>query len=203
MIVATPLDLPLIQPDDWSTFWNIWNTHAAPLIKTHQNHKDSEAEIGNSSVWKGIDIYKKNLYTMSWKAPYYDIQKELPLMHQMIQNCLPFGITNCVRVIESLKNIPPHTDAGLNQWNVRAMLRYTDKSPQWFFVRPNNKEDVTYLQLPESTNWFAYNDKDCLHGSIYNPDHPKLLIQLYGLVLDKDLLTRSIEKYKEYTISYE
>ena len=204
MIVATPLDLPPIEPDDWAVFWNIWNNHAAPLIKTYNNYKDSYASIGNNSVWKGIDIYKKDLYRVAWQAPYYNIQQELPLMYQMIQDCSPFAVTNCVRIIESLQTVTPHTDDNLNQWNVRAMLRYTDINPQWIFTQPGNIKDHTFFQLPESTNWFAYNDKHCWHGSIYNPRHPKLLIQLYGLVFkNKDLLTRSIEKYKGYTVSYE
>jgi|688.fasta_scaffold73397_4 hypothetical protein len=204
MIVATPLDLPIIEPDDWSVFWKIWNMYAKPLIKTYNNHKGSYAKIGDTSIWKGIDIHKKNLWHVAWQAPYYDVREELPKMYQMIESCSPFVITDRVRIIESLQNITSHTDDNFDQWNVRAILRCTDKNPQWVFTRPGTTKNALFFQLPESTNWFAYNDKHCWHGSIYNPEHPKLLIQLYGAIFkNKELLTNSIEKYKEYTISYD
>ena len=204
MIVATPLDLPPILPDDWSTFWSIWNNHAANLIKTRNSHKESYAEVGNNEVWKGIDIYKKNLYPIAWQAPYYDIREKLPLMYNMIETCTPFVFTERVRVIESLQNITPHTDDNVDHWNVRAILHCTDPNPQWIFTRPGNIKDAVAFRLPESTNWFAYNDKHCWHGSIYNPEHPKLLIQVYGMGFkNKKLLVQSIEKYKGHTVVYD
>ena len=36
MIIATPLDIPKLEPDDWATFWDLWNTHSGPLIKSFQ-----------------------------------------------------------------------------------------------------------------------------------------------------------------------
>jgi len=190
MIVATPLDLPLIQPDNWDVFWNIWNTHATNLVKTYQNHKGSSAKLGDTNIWKGLDIYKKNQFCVSWDAPYYDIQKDLPLMYQMIKTLPLFAIIDRIRVIESLQHIDPHTDDNVDQWNVRAILHYTDSKPQWIFTKPGDKHSRTFLSLPENTNWFAYNDKYCWHG--------------FGLGFkNKELLAKSMEKYKEYTISYE
>jgi hypothetical protein len=37
MIIATPLDIPKLEPDNWTTFWDIWNTHADLLIKKYLN----------------------------------------------------------------------------------------------------------------------------------------------------------------------
>lgn len=59
MLIFTPIDLPLIQPDDWDIFWDIWNTHSAPLIKVKKNTDISLAEVGSDNIWTGIDIYKK------------------------------------------------------------------------------------------------------------------------------------------------
>lgn len=204
MIVATPLNLPALVPDDWSVFWNIWNNYGKPIVKTQQNHKGSYSKIGDTDVWKGLDIYKNNLFRSAWTAPYYDIREELPLMYQMVTKNPVLSLVTGVRVVESLGTIPPHTDDNIDRWNVRAMLHYTDPNPQWFFTKPNDMKNISFLTLPASTNWFAYNDKHTWHGSKYNPDHPKLLIQFFGVGFKgNQFLEKSAEMYKEYTISYD
>jgi len=204
MIVATPLDLPSVVPDNWDSFWNIWNKYGKPIVKTYQNHKGSYSRIGDTDVWKGLDVYKNNLFRSAWEAPYYDIREELPLMYQMITKIPLFSLVTGVRIVESLGKIPSHTDDNIDRWNVRAMLHYTDSSPQWFFTKPNDIKNTVLLTLPQSTNWFAYNDKHTWHGSNYNPEHPKLLIQMFGVGFKgEQLLQRSVEKYKEYAISYD
>jgi hypothetical protein len=121
----------------------------------------------------------------------------------MIKTLPLFAIIDRIRIVESLQHIGPHTDDNVDQWNVRAILHCADSNPQWIFTRPGDKESQKFLRLPEDANWFAYNDKHCWHGSIYNPAYPKLLIQVFGLGVRKELVDKSIEKYKEYTISYE
>jgi hypothetical protein len=199
MIVATPLDLPIIKPDNWDVFWNIWHTYAKDLTKVKMNLR-SPVPVSAREVWTGLDIFKSDKgYDISWSAPFYDIKDDLPIMSNTIRQ-LPFAIER-VRIIQSVKNIPAHSDDSIDWWNIRAMFHYTDPNQQWFFTRPGDRSEKFFLNMPEDTNWFAYNDSTCWHGSVYNEQHRKLLIQVY--LLDKDitaLLNSSIKKYKEYTI---
>lgn len=206
MIVATPLDLPLIEPDDWELFWQIWRENSDFVIKKEKTrHKESIAQVGEKSIWRGLDIYKMNKLELSaWRAPYFDIRSSLPKMYQQLSELKIFSFLERVRIIESLIDIGPHTDDNLDRWNIRALFYCKDPSPQWYFNRPNlHVLDIKPLKLPDSTNWFAYNDKNCYHGSKYNKRYPKLILQLYGMFfIGNDLLKQSMEKYKDYVISY-
>jgi hypothetical protein len=56
--------------------------------------------------------------------------------------------------------------------------------------------------MPDETMWFAYNDGLSWHGSDYDPDHKKILIQLYFKGDVSDVIEHSIEKYKDYIIEF-
>ncbi len=199
MIVATPLNLPTIEPDSWDVFWNIWNTHAADLIKVKMN-SGSPVPVGTQTLWKGIDVFKSPKgHDMCWTAPFYDISKDLPVMSEMIKQ-LPLAVER-VRIIQSVGDIPAHRDY-VNGWHIRAMFHYTDSKQQWFFTKPGKPTERIFLKMPSDTNWFSYNDEHCWHGSIYNEQHQKLLIQLYLLNKNnKDtLIQHSIDKYNNYTV---
>lgn len=199
MIVATPLDIPKIEPDSWKVFWNIWNSHAKDLIKIRMND-GSPIPVGSNAIWMGLDIFKSEKgYETSWAAPFYDIKNELPKMYDSICQ-LPFNIER-VRIIQSLKDIPSHSDDAVDRWNIRAIFHCTDIEDQWYFTKPGDRSYKVFLNMPLDTNWFAYNNKYCWHGSVYNDKHRKLLIQIYLLNYDiSPVLNKSVNKYKVYTI---
>jgi hypothetical protein len=200
MIVATPLDLPKIEPDSWDTFWKIWNTHAGHLTKIRKNLDFSKAQTGDNSIWLGLDIYAKPNTVVSWQAPYYDISAELPNMHSFIKS-LPFKNLVRVRIIQSLKNIDAHADDNLDRWAIRNLFYCKDLNPQWYFTKPfDGNGDRKYLRLPESTTWFSYNDKFCWHGSDFNSTFPKFLMQIYAYDNFSEIVKSSVDKFKNYVI---
>jgi len=201
MIVATPLDLAPLQPDSWSVLWAIWNKYSGDLVKTSTNLTDSDASIGNRSIWRGLDIYRASLARTAWTAPYYDISRELPQLLRDIKNNEMFDILHRVRIIQSNMDIPAHSDDRRASWYLRCMLHNTDVNSQWYFTA-NDSDERKYLHMPKDTNWFAYNDAACKHGSDYRPEHTKLLVQFYGEYKhEPQVIARSINKYKEYTIT--
>jgi hypothetical protein len=201
MIVYTPLDLPKMEPDNWDTFWNIWNTHSKFAVKRMMNLSNSKAPVGTSEVWRGLDIFKRNIGRTSWECPYVDISSELPLMYQSIAR-LNIKTLYRVRLLQSLIDVNPHTDDSTDQWKIRGLLYYTDTKPQWYFTRPDDPER-TYATLPGNVQWFAYNDKHAWHGTDFNPEHKKILIQLYFKEsFDQTVIQSNIETYKDYLIEY-
>jgi hypothetical protein len=200
MIIATPLDVPKLQIHNWNKFLEIWNLNSKRLIKTKVGVNNSKADPGNDNLWIGLDIYSMYDLDLEWHAPFYDIKNELPELYHDIQN-LPFTGMFKVRIIQSITDITPHTDSNIDRWVVRALLHCTDPTPQWYFVKPNNElADKQFLILPNDTNWFSYNDRYCWHGTIFRKDHPKFLLQIYMLDNPTDLINRSIERYKDFTI---
>lgn len=199
MIVATPLDLPVIAPDNWEVFWSIWNREAKNAVKVRKNTDYSNAILGQDNLWSALDIYKTHDLDLSWQVPFYDIKEELPMMHQAIVD-LPFKYVHRVRILNSLQDIDPHTDDGQDKWAVRALLHCNDTEPQWYFTKPGSISEKKFFSLPSNTNWFAYNDKHCWHGSIFKTEYPKLIIQVFMFGKDNPIINSSISKYKDYTI---
>lgn len=201
MIVYTPLDLPKLEPDDWDTFWNIWNLYSGNLVKVASHGTHSNSPVGSNNLWRGLDIFKKSTGRTLWECPYFDISADLPLMYNSI-SLLNIKTLYRVRLIQSLISIDSHTDDNTDQWKIRGFLHYTDNKSQWYFTKPAGNER-TYITLPSNGQWFGYNDKYAWHGTDYNPEHKKILIQLYFRETFDDAIIQSNTKtYKDYIIEY-
>lgn len=206
MIIFTPIDLPKLEPDNWDKFWDVWNTHANRLTKRRMNVDTSDASVGSSDIWKGLDIYRLAQGITAWEAPYYDISTEFPEMFNTILRMQETGLRIYqVRLITSLLNVAAHTDDNLDRWAYRSYFHYTSPKSQWYFTKSGDKEGPRhYIDLPSNANWFAYNDQQCWHGTDYDPEHPKILAQLY--VADQNVARKiahdNMEKYKDYIIEF-
>jgi deoxyribodipyrimidine photolyase-like uncharacterized protein len=199
MIIATPLDIPKLEPDSWEVFWDIWNTHADKLHKVRMNYEKSKSSLGSNNVWTGMDIYKRYDDFNAWKAPFYDIKDRLPNMYKSILS-VDTSMTTA-RLVQSNLDIISHTDDNFDKWNIRAFLHNPSKISQWYFTRPNDSNgERFYLEMPKDTNWFMYNDKYAWHGTDYDPENKKILLQIYSLHFKKELLEKSKIKYKDYVI---
>jgi len=105
--------------------------------------------------------------------------------------------------VQSQKNFGAHTDDNRNVWYIRAYLHYTSSKSQWYFTKPHDSRgNRTYIELPEETNWFAYNDLNCWHGTDFDPNNKKILLQVFGNYTPPSLIEQSINKYKNYTIDF-
>jgi hypothetical protein len=204
MIVYTPLDLPKIEPDNWDTFWDIWNQHSGALVKVRSNGDHSDSPVGRNDVWHGLDIYSNPNIAIKpgWTAPFYDIKDHLPKLYNTLTT-LPINNIQRVRLVSSKIQVDPHSDDVRDVWVARAYLHYTAPREQWFFTRPSDfYGERTYITRPSETNWFAYNDKYCWHATDYDANYPKILLQVFSSGLTRELVDRSINKYKKYTITY-
>jgi hypothetical protein len=206
MIIFTPVDLPKLEPDSWEVFWNIWNTHAGRLTKRRMNVESSDAAIMSSDVWKGIDVYKIIPGVTAWDAPYYNIRNDLPNMYKTIIDLQVTGLRIYqVRLISSLLAVKAHTDDNLDRWSYRSYFHYTSDKPQWYFTKPKDKEgERHYMNLPNKNQWFAYNDLNCWHGTDYDPENPKILVQLYvaNQSIATEIAQNNAVKYKDYVIEF-
>ena len=201
-----------MKVDDWDVFWNIWEKHSIMMYK-----KPTLAEVKKNilytrnfqgDVWKGIDLYHSSFYDswpLLWNAPLVDIKNELPILYECVQDINELFPMHCIRLAESQLDISSHTDYNENVWRMRGYLYYPSKVSQWYFTKPKDSEGKRhYISLPSETSWFAYNDKECWHGTDFDEKNKKILVQLFPLPSAKeniDLAVKlGIEKYKDYTI---
>ena len=205
MIIATPLDIPKIEPDDWDLFWEIWNKHSGALTKNFLNQGSAVSPENAPKVWIGLDMFDRWAGGSAWQAPVFEAEHLFPKMFKTIFD-LNLPSLYRVRFITSLMPIPAHSDDQADRWNIRAFIHHPSTENQWYFTKPNDRQgERKYLRLPEDTNWFAYNDKYSWHGTDYDPSKPKILMQLYSkyVVTDDDLIQRSFAKYKDYGVELE
>lgn len=202
MIIATPLDIPRIEPDDWDLFWDIWNKHSGVLTKNFTNQGSAVSPENAPKVWIGLDMFDRWTGGSAWQAPIFEAEHLFPKMFKTIFD-LNLPSLYRVRFITSLIPIPGHSDDQADRWNIRAFIHHPSTENQWYFNNPGDRDGVRkYLRMPEDSNWFAYNDKYSWHGTDYDPEKPKILMQLYSkyVTTDDDLIQRSFAKFKDYTI---
>lgn len=198
MTIFVPADLPIVEPDNWDIFWDIWHSHSRPLVKKYMNPL-SKTRLETDDVWIGLDIFKKNIIT-AYDAPFFDISKFLPKLYFFIStfDSLCFRIRLC----QSLCPIGAHTDDNLDNWKLRAYFYYTDSNQQWYFTKPHDAHGHRrYISMPQETNWFLYNDKKVWHGTDYVKAHKKILLQVYSYNRFNDLSERSILKFPSYKLT--
>jgi hypothetical protein len=151
----TPLDLPKIQPKNWDQWWEVWNTYSAVISKNEKNHNDTYG------LWKGLDLYRDpsmvlklraagltGVHNPVYNAPYhYQSPVVIDLVHQVISR-FPMHVI-CIRVIENLDEVPPHSDESSPAPNVRSILWSDYTEPIWRF---DLDEKSLKMVLPDDTN---------------------------------------------------
>jgi len=194
MIIYTPLDIPKIEPNNWDEWWDVWNEHAAPIIKRKRtpNHADY-------TLWKGFDLYKTP--ALLNKPHAYDavMAPEVPVILDLIEQVKNHAIFTpvLIRVIENIIPVLPHYDNIIpNSYQFRSVLWNTYKTPIWNFTYENETRNMI---LPEDTNSFYYLDYPVKHESIHDPLYSKGLLLVYGKlkIETNELVERSINKYKD------
>ena len=203
-IIATPIDLPIVEPDDWDIFWDIWNNQAGLMTKIKNYNSNSESPILQNNLWRGMEIYSTPDSVPGWLAPAVDIKEKLPNFYKTIST-LPIDKVVRVTLVQSLQDFRPHRDADRDCWSFRANFYVTSPVPQFYVTTlgtPTDQFDKKFINLPKETNWFAYNDLKCRHGSDYSSDYPKILLQVMVKTSSNntEIINQSIKKYKNYTI---
>lgn len=172
MIVSTPVDLPRLEPDDWNRWWDLWRECARPMTK---EGKSPNAVYGQ---WTGFDVMVTDRYYTVYKAPVIDLETLYPSLYNQLDQAL-FGYNVAgVRFCQSQAPFAAHKDNFLSSWSLRCLMHYQDES-QWYYERLD-RTDRRRLRLPKETNWWAYLDGKCLHGTEFNPDAKKILVQVYA-----------------------
>lgn len=192
MIVSTPIKFPALVPDDWDKWWDIWNKHAKPLVKT------GVSPNSESGLHFGFDVYKVEQFKAVYTAEFVDLKELYPSLFSQIMS-LPVTIHN-VRFVRSLGHFPAHVDEMAPTWALRNMFHCDDPKPQWYYTSLDGTYKK-YLPLPENRNWWAYYDGYIKHGTIYREEYPKIIVQVFADSEDvKRLAENSFSKFPDHLI---
>jgi hypothetical protein len=200
MIVSIPIDFPSLIPDDWKTFWSIWNDHSGPMLKLKQSWRGSATPVNDSAIWEGLDIYQTSVNNTTWKTPYFDIKERLPKLYNTIKS-VPLPNLTRVRLMSSTVPMGSHSDMNSDVWEFRNLFYNPANDTQWYYTRPNDKNGKrTQLVLPDDCSWFAFNDKYVWHGTTFDVTKRKILAQVFYSGNIDYIIEANIKKFKNYTI---
>lgn len=202
----TPINLPMVEPDDWDVWWKIWNENFDKLFKKQYFHSEERVPTGKVQVWNGIQVYDPTDTSQDptkMTFPVVDIRNSLPKMYDQLQELKKYFLGKNINFafIQSLYPIKPHTDRNSNTWMARQFFYNPVESQQWYFTKPFDKlgETRTYIKMPEDTPWFGFNDGLAWHGTDFDENRKKILLKVYG-TLHHEILQDSMNKYKDYVL---
>lgn len=212
-LVWSALDAPKLEPKNWDLFWKKWNEHAGPsYIDKPDPAGNRDYEYERTGVrnypFIGLNIYANDPKVINdghWKLPFLSYTEIFPNLLEDIYSSLPWvKEVTAARLWSSVKNIPFHKDYAIEDVAIRSMIYDENKQGTFKLWRPGIK--TTYVELPQDTNWFVYNNEKCLHGSDKLTDAKKIILLLVYHAKSKELmiehLKRSAIKYPDYHVYY-
>tara|TARA_E500000178_G_scaffold343221_1_gene389652 strand:- start:1168 stop:1770 length:603 start_codon:yes stop_codon:yes gene_type:complete len=198
VLMYTPIDLPEMVVD------------RDEFIKWHESkRKRNQDNIAYSTK----DFIAPWLVSFAFHKDYgwcNRFLKVIPNFQDILYNHLPYNDVVYVNFLEQKIPCQLHQDVGSRPdkedepGTYKAFMVY-DK-PLMYFQKEKAVEDKVYIKHPnELTKWFAINNYDALHAADL-PEAPdrKIIMTILGkLDVGKHhkILSRSLEKYKDYTIS--
>jgi hypothetical protein len=198
LTLYTPADLPEMKVD------------TNEFIKWHEANRkrDAGGHADNFiSPWLISFAYHKD---RGWNS---DFLKVIPNFQDILYNHLPFTDVTYVNFLEQKIHCQLHRDKtsqpiidSQDQPNSYKAFMFYDK-PLMYFQKERHIEDKIYIKHPNQlTRWFVINNYDALHASDLptSPDR-KIIMTISGILdIDKhrEILKRSLEKYKDYIISF-
>lgn len=201
-ILVIPLKLPKFEPDSWETFWKVWNEDKKVYNRLHADSAGNDGAIPSwiGFSWKFNPLHNLTMFDINDK----DYSKVFPILHQRLLESFPFEI-QAIMFQSSIKPIRLHTDG--NRFtdhlpypaSVRIML-YDSNDQQTFYFLNQKTHKATYLELPQGTNTFVYNNPKILHGSNYLKKE-KILMHIICKNIDEPawfkLLNESYQEFKD------
>jgi hypothetical protein len=204
-LIWTVLDAPIIQPNNWDFFWDAWNKHAGASYIDKSDpagNQDSQyiATGKRTEFFKGLNIYATDpskLEDGHWKLPYLNYMEIFPNVLDDLHAAFPWAEIEMCRLWMSNMPIPWHRDHTREAGALRAMIYNENTKPTFKVFHPNG--GMHFVDLPEDSNTFIYNNSTCFHGSDREEGVNKIILLTIHRIKDRDLLndhlSKSAEKY--------
>ena len=202
-ILAMPLKLPKFEPDDWDLFWEVWNRDKRDYNRNYPDSAGNNSPHGPSWTgmnWKFNQTEPVTMFDILTK----DYSNVFPKLHKLLVDTFPFEIQH-ILFQSNIRTITPHKDGNpLSDHlsypaSARIMLTDENANPTFFFVR-NDRTEYKFLELPEDTNSFVFNNPKILHGATFHKKE-KILMQIVGKNFDEPrwfkILEESYDTYKD------
>tara|TARA_B100000085_G_scaffold99401_1_gene90457 strand:- start:4142 stop:4729 length:588 start_codon:yes stop_codon:yes gene_type:complete len=192
-IAYIPLDIPKHNLQNAVDKYNFWPHHLYP------DAWDCLPVCGKTKKWSQSEFYKA--YERRYESG--EVKWNVPELKPILEY-YPGEVTHA-QVLNQKASIVAHKDTPIlrkqpepNGFKI-LLNNVLEKS---FYVKVKGKR--MHIKLPETTNCFAINEHDILHGATM-PKNKKYIVSCFGIIDEtkhKNLITRSIKKYGDYAIYF-
>lgn len=193
-ILYTPLDIPLLPLSKRSQIIDLYQAHATDIEKP----SDPNLPV----FWKGITCYKGPTFTPEMLlhiGTFIDMAELFKEEIAIMNSYLPLEVET-ISLWTNVQYVPPHQDKKVYDTRLDFRFRFViAQEKKSFFIDYEHKK--RYIDLPETTNTFCFNNQSCMHGGSFDENNFKILGVIRGKINDEqklsDLLENSIQKYKD------
>lgn len=206
-ILSTPVNLPRIEPDDWSIFWQVWDRDARIYVRKHPD------SAGNNLLhpgWNGLvwdfELPDKGKFTM-FDVSTKNYKNIFPKWYATLM-ALPFRLIR-MQMLSNYNAISAHRDSTYYTdhlpyaCDLRTMIVDENTEPTfWVSHSKRDRLEKFYIKMPSDTNTFVYNNPKLFHGADYHGKKKIIVTYIFEKLDEKkwhELLLSSYEKYKEYS----
>ena len=192
-IAYIPLDIPKFGLESIVEKYNFYPHHLYP------NAWDCLPVCGKTTDWNQSAFYKAYEDRYNSGEVYWNVPEMKPILEYY-----PGEVTHA-QVLNQKASIVAHKDTPIlrkqpepNGFKI-LLNNILEKS---FYVKINGTR--IHIELPNTTNCFAINEHDILHGATM-PQQEKYIVSCFGIIDEakhKELISRSVEKYGEYAIYF-
>jgi len=193
----------IISPDNWDLFWELWNKDKSPMAPAG---KEDSAIWDSLCIWKSPEL--SNIMHSSYPAKIVDWYPYFPNMIDQLRTIMPFSHIEKITLSSNKKAVVPHIDpaATFYPWpnSLRVMIYDTNTRPTFYLKKWSslslNREPITsvnpdlrqtyeiepvpynekmYVDLPETSNTFLFNNGEFLHGADLVDN--KIILLVWGI----------------------
>ena len=192
-IAYIPIDIPKYDLENIVDNYNFCSHHLYP------DAWDCLPVCGKTGNWSQSAFYKayENRYEPG------KVNWNVPELKQILEH-YPGEVTHA-QVLNQKAAIVAHKDTPILRKQPEPngfKILLNNALEKSFYVKIKGKR--IHIELPETTNCFAINEHDILHGATM-PKNKKYIVSCFGIIDDakhKDLITRSIKKYGDHAIHF-
>lgn len=191
-ILYSPLNIPVLPLANRDKIIELYNIHATNIGKP----SDPTLPV----FWKGITCYKGPTFTpdmLMHVGTYIDMSNLLKDDIEIMNAYLPLEVES-ISLWTNVQYVPAHQDKAIYDTRLDFRFRFViAQEKKSFFIEYENKK--RYIELPDTTNLFCFNNQQCTHGGSFDETNFKILGVIRGKINDEqklsDLLESSIQKY--------
>lgn len=193
-ILYTPLDIPLLPLSNRSQIIDLYQANATDIEKP--------TDPNLSVFWKGITCYKGPTFAadrLLHIGTFVDMADLLKEEIAIMNSYLPLEVET-ISLWTNVQDVPAHRDKKIYDTRLDFRFRFViAQEKKSFFIEYDHKK--RYIDLPDTTNLFCFNNQSCMHGGSFDESNFKILGVIRGKINDEqklsNLLEKSLQKYKD------